>query len=58
MEQNDLVHAWGLDFKIGYCAQVCLLLISCDRNQPFSRGKVNLYSLCVVVEKTSYASAC
>ncbi|PTQ26328.1 hypothetical protein MARPO_2788s0001 [Marchantia polymorpha] len=20
-EQNDLVHAWGLDYKLGYCAQ-------------------------------------
>lgn len=23
-EQNDLVHAWGLDYKLGYCAQVHL----------------------------------
>ena len=21
MVQNDLVHAWGLDYKLGYCAQ-------------------------------------
>lgn len=20
--QNDLVHGWGLDFQLGYCAQV------------------------------------
>jgi hypothetical protein len=22
MIQNDLVHGWGIDFKVGYCAQV------------------------------------
>jgi hypothetical protein len=21
--QNDLVHGWGMDMKLGYCAQVC-----------------------------------
>lgn len=24
--QNDLVHGWGVDMKLGYCAQVSLLL--------------------------------
>nr|XP_023918529.1 uncharacterized protein LOC112030075 [Quercus suber] len=24
MIQNDLVHAWGLDFQLGYCAQIAL----------------------------------
>lgn len=31
LEQNDLVHGWGMDFKIGYCAQVSPLLITSDR---------------------------
>lgn len=26
--QNDLIHAWGLDMKLGYCVQV---LIACGR---------------------------
>ena len=21
--QNDLIHAWGLDMQLGYCAQAC-----------------------------------
>ncbi|RZR77873.1 hypothetical protein BHM03_00003081, partial [Ensete ventricosum] len=23
--QNDLIHGWGMDMKLGYCAQVDLL---------------------------------
>lgn len=25
--QNDLIHGWGLDMKLGYCAQVLKLII-------------------------------
>jgi len=26
--QNDLIHGWGLDMKLGYCAQVIVLMIT------------------------------
>lgn len=37
--QNDLVHGWGMDMKLGYCAQVwscdIFLFIFCFKNQFF-----------------------
>ncbi|CAI0375110.1 unnamed protein product [Linum tenue] len=51
MIQNDLIHAWGLDTQLGYCAQVsntisklypnrlhCLLLFSCCDITPVIQG--------------------
>lgn len=33
MMQNDLIHAWGLDLQLGYCAQAiityCLAFVVC-----------------------------
>jgi hypothetical protein len=40
--QNDLVHGWGIDIKIGYCAQVCttvfikILYVFCILEMYFS----------------------
>lgn len=27
--QNDLIHAWGLDMQLGYCAQARVFTIPC-----------------------------
>ena len=41
--QNDLVHAWGLDMKLGYCAQVLYLWIhDLFSLYHFSETNVNL----------------
>jgi hypothetical protein len=37
--QNDLVHGWGMDMKLGYCAQVTFFLYNsrfCGTNQELT----------------------
>lgn len=48
--QNDLVHAWGLDFQLGYCAQA--IFPSYDHTHEHKH-----ISICSYLEQISYVQS-